>query len=240
VVLCRGVIYDQIVSLPTKLGPASHQSEPCIVLFVRSPIAGQTKTRLAATVGDCFAAQFAAAMVRDILNVLSGIEVQIRCHFDGMPGPLAKILPASIALIAQPDTNLNERLVAACASAEPFLLILGDVPGIRDQDVRQALAHLHGPGSSVIGLVEDGGIWCVGGFAVDFNFLRSVNFAKSDCGTQMRETLRARSSCHQLRTLRDVDTYADASTVAAENPGLHCSQILAAWQRKSAHFRVRP
>ena len=116
---------------------SSDTGTTAIALFVRLPVPGRVKTRLAATIGEHAACQLYQAMVADILvNIgASGLPLLL-FHDEGDP----RLLPDSWATAAttisrQPPGDIGVRMAAAFAQCfangyEQVLLLGSDIPGI--------------------------------------------------------------------------------------------------------------
>ncbi|MFD1656678.1 DUF2064 domain-containing protein, partial [Streptomyces caeni] len=132
---------------------------------------------------------------------------------DGSPGPW---LPPGFDVVAQCPGGLDERLADAFACCEgPALLIGMDTP-----QVTPDLLTVDFEGyDACFGPAEDGGFWALGLAEPDPGLLRGVPMSTAVTGAVQRGRLTAAGlRVRDLPRLRDVDTAADARSVAAAAP----------------------
>ncbi len=141
-----------------------------LAVFVKQPIPGQVKTRLAASVGDEQAARIYASFQRDIVhNVrdLAGRRVlayapdtdDARQHFESLGAGAFETWP-------QPNVDLGGRMAAFfeeqfASGAERVAIIGSDSPSLPAEFIDQALASLSNR-DCVIGPATDGGYYLIG------------------------------------------------------------------------------
>jgi glycosyltransferase A (GT-A) superfamily protein (DUF2064 family) len=137
---------------------------------------------------------------------------------DGEPGPW---LPAGFELIAQRGAGLGERLMHAVVDVGGPLLVVGmDTPQLTRALLAGALARLDAPDSdAVLGPTADGGYWAIGLAEPDPRVFEGVAMSTAGTGAAQRARL-DELGLHttSLPTLRDVDTFEDATAVAALAP----------------------
>ena len=193
----------------------------CLVIFLKAPVAGRVKTRLAKSLGAGRAAAIyrrltantiahaAAGRWRTVLAVdpvtaLSGFE---------------SLWPRRLARIAQGGGDLGRRMrrIFDRPEAGPILIIGSDAPAVRASHIRAAFKALEGA-DAVFGPADDGGYWLIGlarrrGRAPAFKGVRwSSAHALGDTIRTMPEHWRIM----RLERLADVDDFAD---LAAAGPG---------------------
>ena len=123
-----------------------------VALFVRPPVPGRVKTRLAATIGDRFSCTLYRAMVLDVLRAVQASGLELRLFHDGSD---SQQLPpawrrAAAAVRPQVDGDLGARMAAAFVDcfaagcdrvllAAPFFIRLGGfderLPFLEDQRI---------------------------------------------------------------------------------------------------------
>lgn len=135
-----------------------------VCVFAKPPVAGVSKTRLAAGVGPERAARLAGAFLTDTLRPLSAIPglrlVLSTTDVEGDFGPIPEV-----ERVPQGGGDLGAR-VARTLSRElergPWTLALGaDSPGLPVERIHEAIAALEA-GRAVLGPTEDGGFYLLG------------------------------------------------------------------------------
>ncbi len=189
---------------------------PQVIVIAKEPRPGLVKTRLCPPCTPAQAAQVCAAALDDTIDVVgsvpaSGRVLLIDGHYAVPPGWLT---------IPQRGRGLAGRLAngfANAASGGPTLLIGMDTPQLT-RDVLAAAGESLATTDMVLGLAADGGWWCLGlRDSSHAAALRTVRTSTPHTGARTLAALHARElTITLLRTLRDVDTAADALAVAAE------------------------
>ena len=120
-----------------------------VALFVRPPVPGRVKTRLAATIGDRLACTLYRAMVLDVLRAVQASGLELRLFHDGSD---SQQLPpawrrAAAAVRPQVDGDLGARMAAAfvdgfAAGCDRVLLAGSDLPGLDSATFRVAAESL--------------------------------------------------------------------------------------------------
>ncbi|GAA2070227.1 TIGR04282 family arsenosugar biosynthesis glycosyltransferase [Actinomadura alba] len=175
---------------------------------------GRVKTRLVPPYTFEQAAMLAEAALSDTLHtVLAAPACRRVLVLDGRSG---RWLPDGFEVVPQCEGELDERLAAAFAAARgPALLIGMDTP-----QVTPDLLAVHWDGVDAwFGPAADGGFWALGLRKPDPGLLRGVAMSTPGTGAAQRERLLAGGlRVALLPLLRDVDTPADATAVAALAP----------------------
>ncbi|WUW21028.1 glycosyltransferase [Streptomyces sp. NBC_01463] len=201
---------------PRTSGPAGAVT---LLVIAKEPLPGRVKTRLTPPFSPTEAAQLAEASLTDTLHTVRALPAARRVVvLDGRPGPW---LPAGIEVVRQCPGGLDERLAAAFgACTGPTLLIGMDTPQVTAADLAGALAPGAWDGCDAwFGPADDGGFWALGLAAPDPALLRGVPMSVPETGAvQRRRLVDAGLSVRDLPRLRDVDTAADATHVAALAP----------------------
>lgn len=136
-----------------------------VVIFLKAPVAGRVKTRLARGVGPGRAAAIfrtltkqaiAQARAGDWACVLAIDPPAARAGFKAL-------WPAGLRRLPQSRGDLGRRLRAAfCAlRSGPVLIIGADAPAMRTRHLRRAFSALRAA-DAVFGPSDDGGFWLVG------------------------------------------------------------------------------
>ncbi|NUW44035.1 TIGR04282 family arsenosugar biosynthesis glycosyltransferase [Nonomuraea rhodomycinica] len=200
-----------------------------ILIIAKEPVAGRVKTRLTPPFTPAEAAALAEAALRDSLRAVSATPATQRLlALDGLPGGW---LPAGFAVIPQRGASLDERLAAAFSDAhrlrpDPVVLIGMDTPQVTPALLGEAVAALEGH-DAVYGPAADGGFWLLGLRRPDPALVLGVPMSHPETGKLQLDRLdRAGLAVHLLPELTDVDTAADAATVAAHAPHTHFAATL--------------
>lgn len=197
--------------------------------MAKAPVAGRCKTRLCPPLDHAQAATLAEAALADTLQAVAWTPATRRVlALDGDPGPW---LPAGFELLTQRGADLGKRLANAVHDVGEPLLVLGmDTPQLTRALLAGALERLDERATdAVLGPTPDGGYWAIGLTEPDPRVFDDVPMSTTRTGAAQR----ARMTELGLRTaalpaLRDVDTWEDATVVAA----------LAPWTRFAATFEL--
>lgn len=136
-----------------------------LIIFVKAPVAGRVKTRLARTIG----AGRAAAVCRRLTGLtIARVADRGWRTLVAVDPPVAvqwtsSVWPPEIARIAQSKGDLGQRMAAAIRQAPPgpVIIIGADAPGVTRARIRAAFRALAGA-DAVFGPAADGGYWLVG------------------------------------------------------------------------------
>lgn len=206
---------------------------PAIVVLAKAPEPGRVKTRLCPPLAPVQAADLAAAALLDSIAAASGVPgARAVVVMTGMLERAARrdeILRAvaGLTVLPQRGDGLGERIAAAhadTAAAHPGLRTLQigmDTPQVDAALLGEADDALATPGvDAVLGLAVDGGWWALGlRRPSDAELVVGVPTSRDDTGARTLDALRAGGlRVHLLPELSDVDTAADAVTVAAAAP----------------------
>lgn len=188
-----------------------------VLVLAKEPAAGRVKTRLCPPFTPQGAAEVAAAALEDTLDVVRSVDVARRVLvLDGrFDAPGFDVQP-------QRGDSMPDRLAAAfddCRQDLPTLLVGMDTPQLTRELLQQSVDALAAH-PAVLGRAPDGGWWALGLQRPDGDLLADVPTSRDDTGELQLARLRAAGlDPHLLPELIDVDTAADARTVAALAPG---------------------
>ncbi|MDQ7805168.1 DUF2064 domain-containing protein [Amycolatopsis sp. A133] len=210
-------------------------TRPFVLLVVaKAPIPGLAKTRLCPPATPAEAAEVAAAALLDTLDAVCAVPGAVPVvAMTGELGAAARAAEIGVALrrttvLPQRGRDFGVRLANAHADAAaahaglPILQIGMDTPQVTPESLAAAAAPvLHGGHDSVLGPAADGGWWALGlAEPRHAHVLADVPMSRDDTGER---TLRALTASglrpEQAARLSDVDTMADARSVAAACPG---------------------
>ena len=194
-------------------------SDATLIIVAKAPVPGRVKTRLCPPCSPEQAAAIARAAIVDTLAAATATpDVHPVLALDGEPGPW---VPAGMDVVPQTTGSLADRLSGAFASVTgPAALIGMDTPQVTPLVLRRIIDTLLSPNvDAVLGRTLDGGWWTIG--------LRDPHVPAFD-GVTMSSDTTGDQQAGRLRTLglrtrdapreMDVDTFADARTVAGRIP----------------------
>ncbi len=200
-----------------------------LVVIAKAPVAGQAKTRLAATVGDHAAADIAAATFLDTLDAVDATPVQDRVV--ALTGDLDQASSRrqirsrlnDLRVVEQRGDDFSARLAnaivdaASAAGPRPVLLIASDTPQVTAGLLTECAQTLLET-DVVFGLARDGGWWVLG--VTDpamAGCLHTIPTSRSDTGPATLEALRDNGlDVTLVAELSDVDTVDDVEIVRAD------------------------
>ena len=184
-----------------------------IAVFGKVPEPGVVKTRLAAVVGNEWAAVLYHAFLLDAIDQYKRLEVDVRVYLapakTGLPD-----LPAD-SVFRQTGPDLGSRIhnaVDHCLS-DGFgrVVVVGtDHPGLPTHYLQRALDVLSEPGTACLGPAEDGGYYLIGLNAPAPHVFLGMQYSHAEVFVET--VARVRSSRLKLATLPswyDVDEFAD-------------------------------
>ena len=146
-----------------------------VALFVRPPVPGRVKTRLAATIGDRFSCTLYRAMVLDVLRAVQASGLELRLFHDGSDSQ--QLPPAwrcgAAAVRPQVAGDLGARMAAAfvdgfAAGCDRVLLAGSYLPGLDSATFRVAAESLEQCGAVLLP-TRDGGYGLFGLRATAFS-----------------------------------------------------------------------
>jgi uncharacterized protein len=194
-------------------------ADAALVVIAKAPAPGRSKTRLCPPCTPEQAAALAEAALRDTLAAVAATPARRRVlALDGEPG---RWLPPGFELHLQRGDGLGERLCNALAAAEGPALVVGmDTPQLSPALLRLAARRLAKPDvDAVLGPAVDGGYWTIGLDRPRPEAFDGVPMSSADtCATQRARLAQLGLRIAELPALRDVDTIADAASVARDHP----------------------
>lgn len=151
----------------TKIAMIKDNDTAVVALFVRVPVPGRVKTRLAADLGAERACRLYRAMVTDVLSAIAASGLPMYLFYDSSDShPLPQAWQdAACQVVAQQGDGLGERMAAAfqhCLAEHTRVILVGsDIPGL-DAQVLLTAAQTLQTFDAVIAPVVDGGYCLLG------------------------------------------------------------------------------
>ncbi|HET9074160.1 MAG TPA: TIGR04282 family arsenosugar biosynthesis glycosyltransferase [Solirubrobacteraceae bacterium] len=203
--------------------------DPALLVIAKQPLPGRVKTRLCPPCTPGQAAALAAAALQDTLAAISAVPAGRRVLiFEGNP---TGIRPDGFDCLPQRGDGLGERLAGAFAEVgTPALLVGMDTPQMTAADLQPGLSALADPDvDAVIGPTDDGGYWCIGlARPLPGTFTGVTMSSERTYAEQLTRLHQLGARVRVLGRLRDVDTFADATHVAAGAPRTRFARAVAA------------
>jgi len=145
-------------------------SRPVVIVMVKAPRAGFTKTRLAPQLSETDAASLALCFVQDVVKTALCVVPNLLVAFapDDGRALLEPFLPHDLLWLEQQGEDLGERLDAAIAHAanlgfNPIVALGADSPTLPGSFIQTALKALDaGETDTVLGPTLDGGYYLLG------------------------------------------------------------------------------
>lgn len=131
-----------------------------LVLFLRAPMLGGGKRRLARDIGDVAAVHFERRMLALLLRRLARDR---RWRLQVALTPRWRLRATGVASVIQGGGDLGQRMQLALAAAPPgpVVLVGADIPDLRAAHIAAAF-RLLGRHDLVFGPAVDGGFWLIG------------------------------------------------------------------------------
>lgn len=168
----------------------------------------------------------AEAALADTLQSVAACNADRRVlAIAGRPGAW---LPEGFEVIDQRGTDFASRLANAWSDAgTPGFQIGMDTPQLTPALLDAALDQLGARGGAVLGRALDGGWWGIGFQDRPAGAFDGVRMSRADTADQQVARCEALGlSVYELGSLRDVDTWEDALSVAADVPGSRFAQVV--------------
>lgn len=221
----------------------------CILMFVKSPTAGQVKTRLAAEIGEDAAVGLYRAFVEDMLATVEKLDATFRlCFYPPEAKSLfLEWLGEQHSYIPQTGDDLGGRLKNAFADAfeqgfSKVFAIGSDSPDLPESFLRQAFEELDSH-DAVVGPSSDGGYYLIGFSARSFapEAFDGIAWSTSAVFAQTRMKLKTRGlNVHLLPQWHDVDTRSDLDGLVARNENTSFGSSRTSTFIRKARSRISP
>ncbi|MDY0384912.1 TIGR04282 family arsenosugar biosynthesis glycosyltransferase [Trichlorobacter sp.] len=199
-----------------------NSNDKLIALFVKPPVPGRVKTRLARDIGAVAACSLYCRLTEAVINQAHQSGFQLVVMYDGTsPEQLpANWVASAWRCLPQQGTDLGQRMAAAFSKlfterTHQVVLIGSDIPGIDHNYLHLAFQMLANH-DLVVGPALDGGYCLIGFNRQSFTPAVFSNIPWStDQVLELTLTRAARASLTVglLPTLQDIDTLADLESV---------------------------
>lgn len=204
----------------------SAEGDNGVLLFVKAPVEGQVKTRLAAEIGADCAVGLYRCFVEDIVSVLDHLKLPVQCCYapPGAGASLVEWLGRCRSYRPQRGNDLGQRMKTAFRSAfatglSRAIVIGSDIPDMPADFIVRAFLEL-GSHDAVIGPSRDGGYYLIGFTARRFVPQAFEDICWSSDGVLARtlEILKSRgATVFILPPWQDIDTWSDLRDLIRRN-----------------------
>ena len=190
------------------------RSKSLLIIFVKNPVPGKVKTRLAASIGKHKATIIYKELLQHTYRISFKLEIDIVLFYaDQVDSP--SFWPAPHKKKLQKGNDLGERMSNASKWAfdnryEKVIIIGSDCYDLSKEIIESAFLYLGEKTDVIIGPCFDGGYYLIG-----MNAHRSILFTNITWSTStvLAQTLRAvdleKLSIRKLPILSDIDTIQD-------------------------------
>lgn len=189
-----------------------HAAPPRIALFLKAPVPGRVKTRLAATLGDATAcAVYRALVERQVAALPHTWDAEVHVDPPGLAGLCRAWLGPRFTYVGQSGHGLGERLEHAARRAfthdtAPWIVIGGDCVGLDEVVFREAAEALRDGADVVLGPAEDGGYHLLGLRAFHPEVFRDIPWSTDrTAAVTLRRAHDAGLRAARVRELPDID-----------------------------------
>ncbi|MEY3052300.1 MAG: hypothetical protein RLY31_2085 [Bacteroidota bacterium] len=187
--------------------------QDALLVFIRNPVHGQVKTRLAATLGPDEALRIYQALLAHLRGVTAALPMDKYLFYSDFIADDDEWPADLFQKRLQQGADLGERMASAFAARLPHyrrvVLVGSDVPGISPDILGQAFAAL-AEHDFTLGGTEDGGYYLVGMRAPAPSVFTGIAWSTPAVFSQTLDAIRRLGkTCHLLPELADIDTEAD-------------------------------
>lgn len=186
-----------------------------LIIFVKAPLMGKAKTRLAADIGYVHAQRIYKSMTAQILRNVTNSKWQTILAVTP-PRYLARLpMWGGFAQYPQVSGSLSPRLAQAFSGTGKTIIIGSDCPQVKARDIDTAFKAIR-PSRAVIGPADDGGFWLIGAMGpLRPSVFENIRWSTQHTLADMEKNLPQKPS--YLQTLTDVDDLKALKTVRKNN-----------------------
>ena len=210
--------------LPCRSPYLASMQRPALLIMIKNPIPGKTKTRLAAEVGEGRALRMYGKLLRYTQEQVLGLEETTRyLHYSEYVDTDDEWSNRDFLKLVQVGQDLGARMAAAFDHAfvrghERVVIIGSDCPGLTTDLLRDAYAALT-THELVIGPATDGGYYLLGMRHPHPELFQEMKWSTDAVYEETLARARIRGlSVNKLPTLTDVDHLADWQSYGWEVP----------------------
>ena len=190
-----------------------------VLVFARTPVPGQVKTRLIPAIGAERAANLHRAMLwRTVATAAAAAigPVALWCS-PAVEHPFIEEMQREFDLDVhlQQGADLGERMHRALQTCPARAVLVGsDCPFLEEQDLQMAAGILHDGDDAAIGPAEDGGYYLIGVRDSNMSVFSGIPWGSNDVLSATRQKFRDLGwQWREIVTRRDVDRPEDLAAV---------------------------
>lgn len=187
-----------------------------IIIFVRQPVLGKVKTRLAATIGNEKALKVYRFLLQHTFSLIKDAPVPVYVFYDEKITTIDLWNAKHIIKKQQRGADLGEKMANAFRQViqegnQEVVIIGSDCYELTTHLIEEALQSLKEK-EVVIGPAKDGGYYLLGMRAPFKDLFQDINWSTETVLDKTMELIKQKNhSIHLLPVLRDVDTADDIS-----------------------------
>ena len=183
-----------------------------LVVFLRLPIQGKVKTRIAATLGNEKALSIYESLYKATLHVASNVQIPVYLFYEGGL-PATELRDNRFNYHEQRKGPLDQKIYAALSHVHvhhPQVIIIGsDCPELSVSIIEESHHQLK-QFDTVVGPATDGGFYLFGCKNPTPELFTNINWSTSSVLSQLIDNIRkAGLSYTLLSELSDIDTATD-------------------------------
>lgn len=183
-----------------------------LIVFVKKPVAGKVKTRLAKTLGDNEALKVYIRLLEKVKELISDLQVEICVYYSEASGPeleWGKAVKSYIQVEGDLGVRMKTAIQQTLTYSEKVVLMGSDCPGISQEIIQKAFEALD-HSEIVLGPTEDGGYYLIGMKKCYQSVFENITWSTTDVLKQTVEAAEMNKiSLAMLPTLRDIDEEED-------------------------------
>ncbi|AOP35957.1 transferase 1, rSAM/selenodomain-associated protein [Leptospira tipperaryensis] len=190
------------------------QSKESLILFLRNPVLGRVKTRLAKTLGEQTALNVYEQLLEITKKQIQNLDIPVRLYFDSIPDSIFSDWGTQTSVHLQTGQDLGERMQNAFletfqCGAKKAVIIGSDCPDLETKHIREAFSALD-PRDAAIGPAKDGGYYLLALKSVYPEIFREIPWSSERVFAMTLEKLQlARKDVWILPILNDIDEAKD-------------------------------
>lgn len=196
-------------------------SKNALILFMKAPVVGRVKTRLAQSIGDDYATTIYRMMCKHLLSIKLPQDTDVIIAYDD---DLHAHLPAYVKrkqFFFQSSGDLGARMYDAFQNVfaqnyQKIILVGSDIPDITEEILQKALTLLS-HNNAVLSPTHDGGYYLIGFQADSFfqNPFQGITYSRNDVYEKTLTTMK-HLKVAKTKMLRDIDTLDDLRAFASK------------------------
>ncbi|PJZ53473.1 TIGR04282 family arsenosugar biosynthesis glycosyltransferase [Leptospira adleri] len=190
------------------------QTEESLILFLRNPVIGRVKTRLAKTLGDRTALSLYVQLLEITRKQIQNLNIPVRLYFDSIPDFELSDWGKQTSIHLQTGEDLGERMRNAFLETfqigfKKAVIIGSDCPDLEAKHIREAFSALE-LRDAAIGPAKDGGYYLLALKSVYPEIFKDIPWSSEKVFAMTLEKLQlARKDVWILPLLNDIDVEAD-------------------------------